>query len=144
MKNDSDSFFVDANVLVYAAVKDDPRNKVPKALLKNSRIGMPYISAQILAECYSTITSPKRVTAPYAQVEAVEFIEKLLEYEHVTVLDRSTVSAIAFATGSGRPSRTSAFLSLPNGGRNENIFFQYFIAKYEHPQTHAIVGHSPR
>jgi hypothetical protein len=27
MKNDSGGFFVDTNVLVYAALKDDPRNE---------------------------------------------------------------------------------------------------------------------
>src|SRR5260370_7411508 len=89
MKNDSDSFFVDANVLVYAAVKDDPRNKVAKPLLKNPRFGTLYISAQIVSEFYSTITSPKRVTAPYAPLDAVKFIEILLGYDHVTVLSIS-------------------------------------------------------
>jgi len=36
MKSDNDSFFVDANVLVYAAVKDDPRNEVANALAAKS------------------------------------------------------------------------------------------------------------
>jgi uncharacterized protein len=89
MKNESDSFFVDANVLVYAAVKDDPRNEVAKALLKNPNLGTLHISPQIVTEFYSTITSPKRVTAPYAPLEAVEFIETLLGYEHVVVLSIS-------------------------------------------------------
>jgi predicted nucleic acid-binding protein len=83
MKSDSDSFFVDANVPVYA---DDPRNKAAKALLKDSGGGTLHISPQILAEFYSIITSAKRVTAPYAPLEAVEFMETLLEYEHVPVL----------------------------------------------------------
>jgi predicted nucleic acid-binding protein len=86
MKSDNNSFFVDANVLVYAAVRDDDRNKAAKELLKDSSRGMLHISPQSLTEFYSTITSSKRVTAPYAPVEAVEFIETLLEYEHVFVL----------------------------------------------------------
>jgi predicted nucleic acid-binding protein len=86
MKNDDDSFFVDANVLVYAAVQGDSRNDVAKALLKDSSRGVLYISTQILAEFYSTITSFKRVTNPYAPMEAIEFVEALLEYEHVVVL----------------------------------------------------------
>ena len=89
MESDNDSFFVDANILVYAAVKDDPRNEVAKALLENPSLGTLHISPQILAEFYSTITSPKRVTAPYTPLEAVEFIETLLGYEHVSVLSIS-------------------------------------------------------
>jgi hypothetical protein len=86
MTSDNDSFFVDANVLVYAALQDDPRNKAAKALLKDSSRGTLHISPQILTEFYSTITSRKRVTAPFAPLEAVEFMETLLEYEHVSVL----------------------------------------------------------
>ena len=78
MKSDSDSFFVDANVLVYAALKDDSRHDVAKALLKDSSRGALYISPQILTEFYSTITSSKRVTVPYAPMDAVMFIETLL------------------------------------------------------------------
>lgn len=78
MKSDSDSFFVDANVLVYAALKDDSRHDVAKALLKDSSRGALYISPQILTESYSTITSSKRVTVPYAPMDAVMFIETLL------------------------------------------------------------------
>src|ERR1022692_203870 len=86
MKSDSDSFFVDANVLVYAALKDDSRHDVAKALLKDSSRGALYISPQILTEFYSTITSSKRVTVPYAPRDAVMFIETLLGYEHIRVL----------------------------------------------------------
>src|ERR1039457_740053 len=57
MTSDNDSFFVDANVLVYAALKDDPRNKAAKAVLKDSSRGTLHISPQILTEFYSTITS---------------------------------------------------------------------------------------
>jgi predicted nucleic acid-binding protein len=86
MTSDNDSFFVDTNVLVYASLKDDPRNKAAKALLQDSSHGTLHISPQILTEYYSTITSRKRVTAPFAPLDAVEFMETLLEYEHVQVL----------------------------------------------------------
>ena len=80
------SYFVDANVLVYAALTDDPRHEVSKALLKDDSRGLLHLSPQILTEFYSIVTSPKRVTAPYTPVEAVDFIETLLGYEHVVVL----------------------------------------------------------
>ena len=80
------SFFVDANVLVYAALKDDARHEASKALLKDAGRGAMHISPQILAEFYSTITSPKRVTAPYSPSEAIDFIETLLSYDHVVIL----------------------------------------------------------
>ncbi len=80
------AYFVDANVLVYAALKDDSRHEVSKDLLKDARRGVLHLSPQILAEFYSTVTSPKRVTEPYSPLEAIEFIETLLSYEHVVVL----------------------------------------------------------
>jgi hypothetical protein len=86
MKSDSDSFFIDANVLVYAAVQDDPRYAAARALLIDSRRGTLHISLQILTEFYSTITSPKRVTVPIASHEAVAFIETLISYDHVAIL----------------------------------------------------------
>lgn len=86
MKNDEAKFFVDTNVLVYAALRDDPRNGPSRWLLINAARGVLHISPQILAEFYSTITSPKRVTAPYTPAEAIEFMETLLGYEHVVVL----------------------------------------------------------
>jgi predicted nucleic acid-binding protein len=79
MKSDDDWFFVDANILGYAALKDDPRNKASRALLKDSSRGTLHISPRILTEFYSTITSPKRVTAPHEPLEAVEFMETLLD-----------------------------------------------------------------
>jgi predicted nucleic acid-binding protein len=62
MTSDNRSYFVDANVLVYAAFKDDARHEVCKALLKDADRGVLHLSPQILAEFYSTVTSPKRVT----------------------------------------------------------------------------------
>jgi predicted nucleic acid-binding protein len=86
MKSDSAAAFVDANVLVYAAVADDPRNAAARALLTDATRSLLYISPQIVAEFYSTITSPKRVTAPYTPEQAFEFIEILLAFPHIAVL----------------------------------------------------------
>ena len=94
------SYFVDANVLVYAALADDPRHEVSKALLKDGSRGLLHLSPQILTEFYSVVTSQRRVTAPYSPAEAVEFIEVLLGYEHVVVLPISVEV----------PSRWMAFL----------------------------------
>jgi len=86
MAIDSDSCFADANVLIYAAVEDDPRNAASKALLKDSSRGALYISSQIVTEFYSVITNPKRVSVSYSPREAVKFTEVLLGYIHVFVL----------------------------------------------------------
>jgi len=86
MTSGNASYFVDANVLVYAALKDDSRHEVSKALLKDTGRGRLHLSPQILAEFYSTVTNPKRVTVPYSPPEAIEFIETLLSYEHVVIL----------------------------------------------------------
>jgi predicted nucleic acid-binding protein len=86
MASDSGSFFVDANVLVYAAVQGDPRHKACRVLLQVASAGSLHISPQIVTEFYSTITSPKRVTDPYSPRDAVNFIEILLAHIHVFVL----------------------------------------------------------
>jgi predicted nucleic acid-binding protein len=85
MKSD-DPFFVDANVLVYAAMADDVRNEASKRLLHGPDTGTLLISPQILAEFYSTVTSPKRVSIPQTPQEAADFIDTLLSYPHVKVL----------------------------------------------------------
>lgn len=86
MTSGDGSFFVDANVLVYAALKDDPRHHVSKALLKDPSRGLLHLSPQILTEFYSTVTNRKRVTTPYSPPEAIEFIETLLTYEPIVIL----------------------------------------------------------
>ena len=75
MTSGNSSYFVDANVLVYAALKDDSRHEVSKALLKDAGRGPLHLSPQVLAEFYSTVTNSKRVTVPYSPPEAIEFIE---------------------------------------------------------------------
>ena len=78
--------FVDANVLVYAALSDDARHTVCQELLQEPGASPLHLSPQILAEFYSVVTSPKRVTTPFTTAEAIDFIEVLLSYEHLVVL----------------------------------------------------------
>jgi toxin-antitoxin system PIN domain toxin len=86
MKVDEDAYFVDTNVLVYAAVRADPRYEASRVLLETSRRGTLHISPQILTEFYSTITNAKRVAVPYTPQKAVEFLEALLDLEHVVLV----------------------------------------------------------
>lgn len=90
----TEAYFVDTNVLVYAALKDDVRHLACRSLLKDRTDALLYLAPQILAEFYSTITSAKRVTAPFTPGEAIDFIETLLSYTHIILrpisLDVST------------------------------------------------------
>ena len=85
MVND-EGCFVDANVLVYAAIKADVRHVACRDLIVNPACPVLYLSQQILAEFYSTVTSPKRVTAAITSAEAIEFIETLTAYKHIVIL----------------------------------------------------------
>ena len=77
-----EGIFADANILVYAAIRDDVRHAACRNLLKNPGDTLLHFSPQILTEFYSVITNPKRVTAPFTPTEAIEFIEILLSYRH--------------------------------------------------------------
>lgn len=81
-----EGYFIDTNILVYAALKDDVRHAACDRLLRTPSSTRLYVSPQILGEFYSTITSPKRVTAPLSPGKAIEFIETLLGYRHVMLI----------------------------------------------------------
>jgi len=61
-----ETLFLDANILVYAALRDDVRHSACRNLLRNPDGPLLHFSLQILAESYSVITSPKRATAAIA------------------------------------------------------------------------------
>ena len=84
MKTD-ESAFVDANILVYAALSNDPRYDIAHSLLRHPGQAL-VISPQIIVEFYSTITNTKRVNTPFTPNEAIQFIEVLLSYKHITVV----------------------------------------------------------
>ena len=87
--SDNDRHFVDSNILVYAALADDPRHSVSRALLGDSSRGELAVSLQILSEFYSIITNARRVSEPYTPADAIVFIETLISYGHVIVLPAS-------------------------------------------------------
>ena len=72
--------FVDANVLVYAALRDDPRFTASRRVLE-SDTELLCISPQIIAEFYSVITNPKRVSPACSADDAIEFVRALLRQE---------------------------------------------------------------
>src|ERR1035438_4363441 len=86
MTSDNDSFFVDANVLVYAALKDDPRNKAAKALLKAPRRQMKHTVGGEHEDAPTPIFGERRSDIARDRAELIEQLDGL----------RSTVDRDAF------------------------------------------------
>src|ERR1035437_2095865 len=81
--------FIDANILVYAAMEDAPQSNACRSLLSSDR---PLcLSPQVFADFYSVVTSPKRVSAPFTAAEAVDFIIQLLPRVEVLPLQSGAV-----------------------------------------------------
>lgn len=72
---------LDTNILVYATNEDSPFFAQAKALLLQALAGelKACVTPQILAEYYSVITSPKRVTKPLSPKQASEQVEAFLQ-----------------------------------------------------------------
>ena len=68
-----DRIAVDANVLVYALFRDAPQHATSRAFLDRAqRTDLTLcLTSQTLAEFYSIVTSPKRVSAPRTPQEAL-------------------------------------------------------------------------
>ncbi len=81
---EAENCFVDANVLVYAAIGTDIRHSPSKNLLQDGYGLRLCVSPQVLSEFYSVITNAKRVTDPFTPTEATEFIRTLLGNQHVS------------------------------------------------------------
>lgn len=79
---------VDANVLVYALYQDAPQHAASRAFLDRARgADLAFcLTSQTLAEFYSIVTSPKRVSAPRTPREALGAIQSLLALPGTTVL----------------------------------------------------------
>jgi predicted nucleic acid-binding protein len=79
---------VDANVLVYAANADVPHHAASRALIDGARDPLTklYVTSQVLCECYSIITNPRRVAAPSSSAEALGIISALLALPGIHVL----------------------------------------------------------
>jgi len=78
--------FVDTNVLVYAAARDDARRSPPAAELVESLVdsGTLRTSTQVLAELYVTVTRKGR--ALLTAEEAAHYVERIAAYP-VVLLD---------------------------------------------------------
>jgi predicted nucleic acid-binding protein len=79
---------IDANVLVYAFYADAEQYLPSRNLLDAARRGelQLCVTSQVLAEFFSIITSPKRVSIVRTPHEALEAVELLLSLDGVTVL----------------------------------------------------------
>ena len=79
---------VDANVLAYAANADDPHHAASRTLIAGARDPLTalYVTSQVLCECYSIITNPRRVSAPSSPAEALGIISALLAMPGIHVL----------------------------------------------------------
>ncbi len=79
---------LDANLLVYALYKDAPQYSDARYILEQTQdeSAALCVSSQVLAEFYSIITNPKRVTAPFTSVEALREVEKLCSAPGLSVL----------------------------------------------------------
>jgi uncharacterized protein len=71
--------FLDTNLLVYALYRDMPQYRAARALLEQTQEEAAGLcaSSQVLAEFYSIITNPRRVTSPFTSAEALREIEKV-------------------------------------------------------------------
>jgi predicted nucleic acid-binding protein len=78
--------FVDTNILVYAALSDDKRHDACKRLLASRTGPVLFLSHQILAEFYATVTNPKPVSTPLTSVNAIGYIEALLRSPRTILL----------------------------------------------------------
>jgi hypothetical protein len=79
---------IDANVLVYAFYADAEQYLPSRNLLEASGRGdlRLCVTSQVLAEFFSIITSPKRVSVARTPQEALEAVELLLSLDVVSVL----------------------------------------------------------
>lgn len=82
----NEGHFVDANVLIYAAVQVDLRHARCLKLLTDETGETLFVSSQILTEFYSVITSSRKVTSPLTPEAAADFIEVLLSSSHVVLV----------------------------------------------------------
>ena len=88
-------FFLDTNVLVYAAVRrpsDDRKRGIARRLIAESEFG---ISAQVLQECYVTVTG--RALAGPSQDELAAWTDKLFQVPIVPIDIALVADAIAIS-----------------------------------------------
>lgn len=79
---------LDTNVLVYALYADTERHRVARSLVDQGRnpLAALCLTPQVLAEFYSVVTNPRRVTEAKSPKAALEVITNLLTMPGLTLL----------------------------------------------------------
>ena len=92
--SDNKTFFLDTNILVYAADTTSPFHGACKKLREQGMTGniSLCISPQVLFEFFAVITNSKRVTQPIKPQEAIKEMTKYLRAAHIIkIYPKSTV-----------------------------------------------------
>jgi toxin-antitoxin system PIN domain toxin len=81
---------VDTNVLVYSLFKDAPQHEASRELVHRagSKDASLFVAAQTMAEFYSIVTNPRRVTNPRSCLEAISAIESFLSMPGLTLVQQ--------------------------------------------------------
>ena len=111
MTTESEPVLLDTNVLVYALDEESPHHAPSRAVVERAANGdgRHCLTSQILAEFFSIVTNPRRVTKPRTAHEAVEAIDAFLAMPGISLLP----------TGPGVVSRWLAMIRLaPVAGAN--------------------------
>jgi toxin-antitoxin system PIN domain toxin len=71
---------VDSNVLIYAVYPESPQHAASRALVEQAQNGdvALCVTPQVLAEFYSVVTDPRRVTVARTVEEAADAVSRLL------------------------------------------------------------------
>ncbi len=81
----SETYFLDTNILVYAADDTSPFYQASVAMRDKGMQGeiSVCITPQVLSEFFSVITDPKRTKRPRSQKEAVAEVEKYIRAKNI-------------------------------------------------------------
>jgi toxin-antitoxin system PIN domain toxin len=84
----SEPALLDTNVLVYSLYQDAPQHAACRAVVERARRADAalFIAAQTMAEFYSVVTNPRRVSNPRTSAEAVDAVEKFLAMPGLTLV----------------------------------------------------------
>ncbi len=79
---------LDTNVLVYAFYRDAPQHAAAFRLLEQAQNegASLCVAPQVLAEFFSVVTNPRRVSSPFAPREALEELDNIQALPGMTVL----------------------------------------------------------
>lgn len=79
---------LDTNVLVYALYEGAPQHRAAFHLLDQAQTegSLFCVSPQVLAEFYSVITNPRRVSSPFAPNEVLQEVDNIRALPGMTVL----------------------------------------------------------